>query len=156
MTNNQQLIEKFYTAFAHKDYKTMQECYADNATFSDPAFVGLNSAEVRAMWEMLIKRGKDLRVEFSNVKADDKTGSADWVAYYSFSASGNKVVNRVKASFEFENGKIVKHTDVFPFYTWVKQALGTTGLLLGWTPFLKNKVQKSARSGLMAFMSKAK
>ena len=88
MNGNQQLITKFYTAFQNKDYKTMQDCYAENATFSDPVFENLNVAEVKAMWEMLITRGKDLQLEFSNVEANETMGSAEWIATYTFSASG--------------------------------------------------------------------
>lgn len=151
---NEELINTFYTAFQQKDYKTMQNCYADNAVFNDPAFQNLNSAQVKAMWEMLIKRGKDLKLEYSNVQANEKTGSSEWVAWYTFSGNGNKVENRIKASFEFENGKIVKHTDHFNFYRWSRQALGLSGLLLGWTPFFKKKVQATAAKGLAEFMSK--
>ena len=130
----------------------MQDCYADNATFNDAVFSNLNAKQVKVMWEMLLKTGKDLRLEFKNIKADDKTGSAEWIAYYTFSRTGNKVVNRIKAGFVFENGKIVKHTDDFDFYTWAKQSLGTTGLLLGWTPFLKNKIRSTAMQNLNDFM----
>ena len=154
MNGNQQLITKFYTAFQNKDYKTMQDCYAENATFSDPVFENLNVAEVKAMWEMLITRGKDLQLEFSNVEANETMGSAEWIATYTFSASGNKVVNKVKANFVFENEKIVQHKDSFYFYTWAKQALGFKGLLLGWTSFLHKKVKQGARSNLLKFMSK--
>lgn len=153
MENNQQLIEDFYTCFQNKDYKGMQNCYADNATFSDAVFVGLNAKEVKAMWEMLIKNGKDLRIEFKDIASDKHTGKAHWDAYYTFSATGNKVMNRIDAAFEFENGKIVKHTDAFNFYAWAKQSLGLTGLLLGWTSFLKNKVQQNAREKLKQFIS---
>jgi len=154
MSPNQQLITNFYTAFQKKDYKTMQSCYADNATFSDPVFENLNAAEAKAMWQMLITRGKDLQLEFKNVEANDSTGSAEWVATYTFSATGNKVVNKIKANFVFENGKIVQHKDSFDFYTWAKQALGLKGLLLGWTSFLHNKVKQGAKSNLIKFMSK--
>ena len=153
-STNQQLISKFYTAFQQKDYATMQACYADNATFSDPVFENLNATEVRAMWEMLITRGKDLQLEFKNAEADDTTGSAEWIATYTFSASGNRVVNKIKANFIFENGKIVQHKDDFDFYTWAKQALGFKGLLLGRTSFLRNKVKLGAKSNLMKFMKK--
>ena len=156
MQDNKQLIETFYKAFQNKDYKTMQSCYADTATFSDKAFVDLDAAKVRAMWEMLIKRGKNLELEFKNIQADDHKGSAEWIATYTFSASGNKVVNRIKASFEFENGKIIKHTDDFDFPAWAKQALGFKGWLLGRTAFLKKKVQQNARKGLDEFMAKSR
>lgn len=154
MSANQQLINRFYAAFQQKDYKTMQACYADNATFSDPVFENLNAAEVKAMWQMLVTRGQDLQLEFKNVEANENTGSAEWIATYTFSASGNKVINKIKADFVFENGKIVRHRDHFDFYTWAKQALGFKGLVLGWTSFLHNKVKAGAKSNLIKFMSK--
>lgn len=154
MNENKQLITTFYTCFKNKDYKGMQDCYADNATFNDPVFKNLNAAQVKAMWQMLISTAKDFNIEFSNVSADDHSAKAHWDAYYTFSKTGNKVINRIDASFEIENGKIVKHTDDFNFYTWSKQALGTTGLLLGWTGFLKNKIQATAKENLEKFMKK--
>lgn len=154
MNQNQQLITTFYTCFKNKDYKGMQACYADNATFNDPVFKNLNAEQVKAMWQMLISTAKDFSIDFSDVSADDKTGKAHWDAYYTFSKTGNKVINRIDASFEIENGKIVKHTDDFNFYTWSKQALGTTGLLLGWTDVIKNKIQTTAKENLEKFMKK--
>lgn len=154
MNANEQLINHFYTCFKNKDYSGMQACYADNATFSDAVFKNLNSDQVKAMWQMLILKGKDMRIEFSQISADEKTGKAHWDAYYTFSATGKKVINKIDANFEFENGKIVKHIDDFNFYTWAKQALGTTGLLLGWTGFMKNKIQTTAMANLEKFMEK--
>lgn len=151
---NQQLITKFYAAFQKRDYKEMQECYADTATFSDAVFVNLNSAEVKSMWEMLCIRGKDLTLEFRDVKAQGNRVTAEWKAYYTFSLSNRKVINLVKADFVIENGKIIKHTDTFDFYKWSKQALGAPGFLLGWTNFLKNTVRKTARKSLNDFMNK--
>src|SRR5687768_3808365 len=113
MTSNTQLIEQFYSAFQKKDYKTMQDCYADKATFSDPVFQSLNSEQVRAMWEMLCLRGKDLEIKFKDVKANQVEGSAVWTAGYTFSPTGRYVVNQITASFKFDSGKIVEHTDHF-------------------------------------------
>jgi len=154
MLQNKERINKFYTAFQKKDYKTMQDCYANNATFSDPVFENLNAAEVRAMWQMLITRATDLALEFKNVAADETSGRAEWMATYTFTSTGNKVVNKIKANFVFENGKIKEHKDSFGFYKWAKQALGFKGLLLGWTSFLHNKVKQQARNNLIKFMSK--
>jgi ketosteroid isomerase-like protein len=156
MTPNEQLINTFYHAFQHKDYKTMQACYADTAVFNDEVFVNLNTAEVKAMWEMLCKKGKDLELVFANVQVTEKTGSADWTATYSFSKTNRKVINRIHATFEFTNGKISKHTDQFDFYTWAQQALGITGSLLGWSKLLKNKIQREGRKNLLAFMESKK
>lgn len=133
----------------------MADCYAGNAVFNDEAFVNLNAAEVRAMWKMLIQRGGDtLNLTFEHVTANEREGSADWTARYIFSQTGRKVVNVIHARFEFENGKIVRHTDQFDFYKWSKQALGLTGLLLGKFGFFKKKVQAGARKSLEAFMKK--
>ncbi len=50
-----ELIIKFYTAFQQRDYKTMQDCYHEEAVFLDPVFEDLNATEVKYMWEMLCK-----------------------------------------------------------------------------------------------------
>lgn len=154
MHPNEALIHRFYTCFQQKDFKGMQDCYADDARFSDAAFKNLDASQVRAMWEMLIKRGKDLRLQFSDIRANDKEGSAKWIANYTFSAGGRPVENRITASFRFANGKITEHTDNFNFYTWSRQALGLPGWLFGWSSFLRQKVQQKAMAGLTAFMQK--
>lgn len=156
MNTNEQLITKFYTAFQNKDYKTMQECYADSATFSDAVFVNLNSAQVKAMWEMLCLRGTDLALTFKNVQAQNDTAAAEWEAHYTFSATKRKVINRIKADFVIKNGKIVQHTDSFNLYKWSKQAIGVPAVILGWTPFFKNKIRSTAMKSLNDFMSKNK
>lgn len=155
MNTNELLIKQFYTCFKNKDYKGMQNCYADNAVFNDAVFKNLNAKEVKAMWQMLISSGKNMRIEFKDIKAINNTVTAHWDAYYTFSKTGNKVVNKIDASFIIENGKIISHNDSFNFYKWAKQALGFSGLLLGWTPLLKNKVQKSAQESLKTFMKKS-
>jgi len=154
MDNKEELLNRFYSAFQRLDYKTMQDCYSEDPVFSDPVFGLLKGNQVRAMWEMLITKGKDLQLEFMNVEADESTGSAAWIATYTFSASGNKVVNKIKAHFVFENGKIIQHKDSFDFYTWAKQALGIKGALFGWTSFMQNKVKQGARNSLVKFMRK--
>ena len=154
MTPTEQLLTTFYTAFQKRDYKTMQDCYADNATFSDEVFVNLNAAEVKAMWEMLCIKGKDLQIEFNNIQADEQKGSAQWNATYSFSKTNRKVLNKIKAEFTFENGKIKKHRDHFNFYSWTRQAIGLPGVLFGWTNAFKEKVRTQARKNLDDFMSK--
>ncbi len=131
----------------------MQECYASDAHFSDPVFLNINADQVKAMWEMFCVNGKDLLVEFKNVSANGATGSAEWTAFYTFSVTGRKVVNRIKANFIIEQGKIVKHIDHFNFYDWCKQALGVSGVLLGWTAYVKNKVRKVAMKNLQDYMN---
>jgi ketosteroid isomerase-like protein len=154
MHPNQQLITAFYEAFQRKDVATMQACYADDAIFSDEAFLNLNAAQTRAMWEMLLRRGKDLTLTFADVEANDTTGTARWTATYTFSQTKHRVVNNIRASFVFANGKISRHTDRFDFHRWASQALGLPGLLLGWTGFLRKKVRQTALGSLNEYMKK--
>jgi ketosteroid isomerase-like protein len=151
MSDNKQLIEKFYAAFQKRDGKTMTECYHPEASFSDAVFTSLKGDDIGRMWRMLCQNGKDLVVEPSNIKADGDKGSAHWDAYYSFSATGRKVHNSIDATFEFKDGLIYVHHDQFDFHRWAGQALGPMGKLLGWTPFLQNKVRKMAAGGLAKF-----
>ncbi len=153
MSTNQEVITRFYTAFQRKDYRGMQVCYADKAIFNDPVFRNLNAAQVRSMWEMFCVKGKDLIIEFSNVSASESSGQAEWTAYYTFSATGRNVVNHIKSHFLLEHGEIVAHTDTFSFYRWAAQALGPTGIVLGWTPFVRNKVRQTAQKNLENFMN---
>ena len=62
--------------------------------------------------------------------------------------------NVIEARFEFAKGQIVRHVDDFSFYNWSSQALGTKGLLLGWTPFVRAAVRKRAATGLAQFMER--
>jgi hypothetical protein len=152
MNANEALITKFYTAFANADAKTMAECYHPKVHFIDPAFGLLKEEQVSKMWEMLLLKSKgNLKIEFSNVKADEFSGSANWVATYNFSKTNRNVINRIAAEFSFQDGLIIKHTDSFDVWKWSKQAFGPTGYLLGWTGFFQKKVQQQALSSLRKF-----
>ncbi len=152
MNPNQELIHTFYQAFQNKDFETMNACYSEEVLFSDPVFPDLNHEQVCAMWEMLIKRGKDLELTFDNIQANEHSGSADWIATYSFGTKKNKVVNHIHATFEFSDGKILRHLDEFSFPRWAGQALGLMGRLMGRTKFMKTRVQRTAQLGLEHFM----
>ena len=57
------------------------------------------------------------------------------------------MVNDVRATFRIEDGLIVDHVDGFSFWKWSRQALGTKGLLLGWTPFLRAQGRRDGQGG---------
>jgi ketosteroid isomerase-like protein len=154
MNVNQQLINRFYTAFQQLDHATMQDCYHDEAVFFDPVFQDLNAYEVRQMWEMLCKQSKDLSLQFSEVQADDEYGTCKWTATYTFSKSRRKVVNKIKAHFKFHEGKIVEHTDDFDLRNWSRQALGLPGWLFGWSEFFQRKIRASAQDKLLDYLNK--
>ena len=148
---NDELIVRFYEAFARGDGDAMAACYAPGAHFSDPVFTDLNGEEPGAMWRMLTSRATDLEVRLAEHDADAERGSAHWLADYTF-RTGRRVHNDIRAEFRFEDGLIADHRDSFSFYAWARQALGPTGLALGWTPLVRGKVQREARAGLDEFL----
>ena len=151
---NAAAIERFYRAFDARDAAAMNDLYADDVAFTDPAFGTLHGDEVRAMWTMLTGQAKDLSVRASDVRADDESGSAHWRAEYTFTATGRHVVNEIDATFRFgADGKVVEHTDRFSFWRWSRQALGPPALLLGSNPLGQALVRRRARARLDAFMS---
>ena len=153
MTNHTQLIETFYKSFQQKDYASMIACYHPQIHFSDPVFTHLHGKQAGAMWHMLVERGKDLELTFSDIGANGDTGRAHWEATYTFS-TGRKVHNKIDATFTFADGKIIRHQDQFDLWRWSRMALGPSGLLLGWTPFMQNKVRQTAMKGLTKFIEK--
>lgn len=144
------LIERFYSAFNRHDGDAMAACYAPDAHFSDPVFTDLRGEEPGAMWRMLTARADDLEVEL----VEHDSSSARWLAHYTFTQTGRHVDNDVRASFEFADGLIADHHDDFDFHRWARQALGPSGLLLGWTPIIKGAVRKRARAGLDEFLER--
>jgi ketosteroid isomerase-like protein len=154
MNNNEELIQTFYDALARLDHVTMQNCYSANPIFNDPVFGILQGDEVGAMWEMLCKNAKDFSLHADKIEVDCEYGTCNWVATYTFSKTGRRVVNEVKAYMRIENEMITEHTDEFDIYKWSRQALSLTGTLLGWSGYLKNKIRSDARQKLYQFMKK--
>ena len=154
MHANAELINTFYSAFQSRDADGMNACYRSDVIFSDPAFGTLRGQEALSMWQMLCERGKDLKIEFGDVQADDESGSAHWEAWYTFSKSKRRVHNVIEAAFVFQDGKISQHMDRFNLWKWSSMALGPVGTFLGWMPFVQAGIRKEARRGLDAFMQK--
>ena len=154
--SNAKLIEDFYTAFQALDAESMSACYAEDIEFSDPVFTHLSGKQAGDMWRMLCSRAQDFSLTFDGVEADDQRGRAHWVATYVFSQTGRVIVNDIQASFEFKDGKIVKHKDHFDLWKWARQALGFKGLLLGWSSMVQGKIQQQANSTLTKFSNSRK
>jgi len=155
MTANENTIIKFYNAFADADAEKMCRFYHPDVEFQDPAFGILKGAEVCQMWRMLIERNVgNLKIDFSEIKANEHLGSAKWIANYRFSKTNRKVVNSVASKFHFKDGLIIKHIDDFDIWKWSKQALGIKGFLLGWTGFMQKKIQEQARMSLKKYCEK--
>jgi ketosteroid isomerase-like protein len=147
-----QLIQQFYDSFAKLDYEGMKACYHPEIEFKDEVF-SLKGKKAGAMWHFLCSSAKDLKVVASRIEANDLTGKARWDAYYTFSRTGRKVHNVIDAQFTFKDGRIYRHEDKFNFWRWTSQALGLTGLLLGWTPMVRNKIKKTVAIGIEKFIA---
>lgn len=153
MNSNKQIVEQFYTAFQQLDYKSMQACYSDDIVFSDPVFLLLRGKEAKSMWEMLCKNARNFSLSFSDIELiDHEYATCSWTATYTFSRTGRRVVNNIKAFMRLKDGKIIEHSDGFRLSTWAAQALGWKGVLFGWTGFMKRGIQKNARRNLAYFM----
>src|SRR6187551_2706193 len=114
MPTNADVITKFYSAFQKLDYQGMNNCYSDDIVFNDPVFGLLRGDEAKAMWEMLCKNAKDFSLSFSNIQLlDEEYATCNWIATYTFSKTGKKVVNNIKAFMKLKDGKITEHSDAF-------------------------------------------
>jgi hypothetical protein len=149
------VAERFYEAFMVRDHYTMGLLYAEHATFSDPVFPALNARGVRMMWHMLLSRAEDFGIEYRILEDSPTRARVDWTAHYTFGATGRPVVNRVHTEMAISAGKIVRHVDAFSLWRWSRQALGARGLLLGWTPAVRNRVRAQAARSLSEFARKA-
>jgi ketosteroid isomerase-like protein len=150
---NEQLINKFYSSFQQLDYDGMNSCYSDDIIFFDPVFGLIQGDAVRSMWEMLCKNAKDFSLTYGNIiHLDEEYSTCDWVATYTFSKTGKKVVNKIRANMKFYNGKIIEHSDAFSLHRWSAQALGFSGWLLGWNKFFQRKIKNTAKKNLLKFM----
>jgi ketosteroid isomerase-like protein len=153
VADNAKVIRELYDALDRHDGETMARQYAPDARFKDPAFGELSGEEAGDMWRMLTGRAEDLRVELADHSAEGESGTAHWIATYTFS-TGRHVVNDIHARFRFRDGLITEHEDSFSFWRWARQALGPAGMTLGLPP-LNQLVRRKARADLDAFRSKA-
>ncbi|HRO44837.1 nuclear transport factor 2 family protein [Agriterribacter sp.] len=154
MNDNRAVIEKFYTSFQRLNAGGMNACYSDDIIFSDPVFGLLKGDDVKVMWEMLCTNAKDFSLSFSDIELlDEGYATCKWKATYTFSKTGRKVTNNIKAFMRLKDGKIIEHSDAFRLSTWLAQAFGWKGVLFGWTGFMKRAVQKTARKNLIRFIS---
>jgi ketosteroid isomerase-like protein len=149
VADNASVIRELYEALDRHDGETMARQYAPDGRFKDPAFGELSGVEAGDMWRMLTGRSEDLRVNLAEHSADGDSGTAHWIANYTFS-TGRPVVNDIHARFRFRDGLILDHEDSFSLWRWARQALGPPGLILGLPP-MNLLVRRRARGELTQF-----
>ena len=150
---NESVALHFWRSLEARDADEMAACYAGDASFEDEVF-RLSGAECGLMWRMLFQGAADLRVRTHPLKVGDNgVAHGTWEAWYTFSATGRRVHNRIQTRLVLRDGKIVDHHDRFPFWRWSRQALGAKGWLLGWTPLVRMAVRRQARKRLDKWMA---
>jgi limonene-1,2-epoxide hydrolase len=137
------VVTGFYEAFSRRDFRGMACAYAPDIEFTDSIFGTLRGKRALAMWAMLTSQGGDLQIQYSQVGGDATTGHAHWDAQYRFPflAFTNPVENRIDATFELRDGKIVRHRDRFDLRRWMVQALWPLGGIISEST-IRDGVQK--------------
>ena len=99
------------------------------------------------MWTMFCERGRDLALDWRDVRADDATGSAHWEPRYTFSVTGRPVHNVIDSAFTFRDGRIVRaRRHVRPVALEPHGARRRRRVLLGWTPFVQKAIRAQAQA----------
>ena len=153
MNQNEQIVFDFYSDFQNLNAEKMVSHYSDNIQFEDPAFGKLHAEDAKNMWRMLCENAKDLKITFTIIESKENMVKAHWNAEYTFSRTGRMIYNSINAHFIFENGLIISHKDHFDLWKWSRQALGTSGVLFGWSPLFQKKLQKTTAKMLLNFMT---
>lgn len=153
--NEEQIIEDFYRAFQRLDVEAMVAMYHDDVQFSDPVFQELKGEDARNMWRMLIERSEGkLQIFFNEILGGDNKGVAQWQATYPFKPTGRIVRNKINATFEFKDGKIITHDDCFGLIRWFTMAYGIKGFFMGIFPPARKKLRSVAMRQLRKFSEK--
>jgi ketosteroid isomerase-like protein len=120
---NALLLRRLFTALQDRNHDTMAECYAPSARFHDIAFDLHDRREIHAMWRMICATTA-VTVTIEGIEADERGGVARVVDRYTFSDTGNPVVNKIESRFRFQDGRILEHHDDCDARSWARQAIG--------------------------------
>ena len=139
-------LARFYGALARRDGDTMAALYAPSARFEDPVF-RLEGDDIGRMWKGLLHRARDFEVSYTIVDAGAGTGIVQVSARYLFGGR-RPVLNLIRSTTQWKDGRIVEHRDEFDFARWASQAMGLTGKLLGRFEWFHRAVARKAAKGL--------
>ena len=149
-------VRAFYDAFGRGDATAMNACYATDIVFTDPVFATIEGDRPRAMWTMLCAALRDFSLTYEIASVAGDVAVVDWIASYTYTATGRPIRNIVRSTLTVHDGRIVRQTDRFDLWRWSAQALGPVGTLLGWSPQIRQRIRATAAARLAAFESKVR
>lgn len=118
-------MKKFYAAFTSQKPAELEGLYAPDVKFEDAVFEYSDRAGTMKMWKTILANPKNtFRFEFDRTEGNVAYGR--WVADYKIGS--RPVHNEIETRIVIRDGKIVEHTDSFPWDKWVKQALPAGGI----------------------------
>ena len=153
MAGDTHVIRRLYAALAGRDPDGMAACYAPGARFTSPLYPDLRGPEVAAMWRLFCDQARGLEVHVHDVDGGRGFGSAQWLLRYEHGPTGRKVECRGEGRFALRDGLVTDHADLYDLHSWMAQALGWKGRLMGWTRPLEKRVQREARRSLDDLMA---
>ena len=150
MHPNARLLEKFYASVQAHDHRAAATAIIRALLFEDIAFKLPDKQMIHAMWHMISET--DLQLSYAIETADDRHGSARWIADYTFRDTGRKVHNELRSKFTFKDGVIIAQRDDCDAWSWGMQAFGPVKGVLSW--LFPGKRRKKAMEKLDAFIER--
>ena len=140
---NKNIVEKFYTAFSNKDYKSIFYSLSENIIYHDPIYGLLEGDVVRWLWQMRCERLHNASFKFWDIEAlDHEYMTCQWQIQYFNNASGADVVMKGKAYMRVIDGKITEQSEGYRLSDWLAISHGWMGKLFGWTGYMQRKEKK--------------
>jgi ketosteroid isomerase-like protein len=137
MNSHEELLQRLFQCLNAHDHEGVAACYQEQATFRDIAFTLKGRKQIHAMWAMIClpdDKGtpSDIVATVEELTADGSGGRAVVVDDYTFRSTKKRVHNRVRSTFEFRDGLILRQIDQCSAVDWARQAFGNAfGTFLG-------------------------
>jgi hypothetical protein len=160
MHPNADTITKFYAAFAQLDPEAMGACYADDVRFDDEVFSLRGKAQTMGMWRMLCEatraKGKDdWKLEYSGIEADANDRPRPLGRPLPLQRHRAPGAQPHRRRLHLQPARPDRHAPrPLQLLGLVAPGARRAGLLLGWTPMLRNKVKQQAAHNLRKFMER--
>jgi ketosteroid isomerase-like protein len=115
----------YFEAFSRRDFTVMANLYQPHQqnVFNDPIFKNLDSNQVKAMWKLLLADQRDLQLQYKIISDDGLNISIEWIAQYTYPATGQRVVNHATSRMQVRDGAIVRQNDDYSLCHWTLMAL---------------------------------